>query len=66
MKKRLLPALLLAAALLLAGPAAAAPAALNPPEPEALPAGAVVRALELTPAVKSGTRAWQFAPAEAV
>ena len=42
MKPFSLPPLLLAAALLLAGAAAAAPAALNPPEPEALPAGAVV------------------------
>lgn len=50
MKPFSLPPLLLAAALLLAGAAAAAPAALNPPEPEALPAGAVVRALEITPA----------------
>ncbi len=50
MKPFSLPPLLFAAALLLAGAAAAAPAALNPPEPEALPAGAVVRALEITPA----------------
>ena len=50
MKLFSLPPLLFAAALLLAAAAAVAPAALNPPEPEALPAGAVVRALEITPA----------------
>ncbi len=44
-----LPTLLLATLVVLGGHAAAAPAA-NPPEPEALPAGAAVRTLTITPA----------------